>query len=260
MGKKAELNIFMKISSIILTKNDEHLLEKCMNRLRWSDEIVVVDNDSSDNSKEIARKNGAKVVSIKDQDFSALRNEGAKVASHPWLLYIDTDEEVSEKLAQEIQDIVLHFNEKKDPHAYVLKRENYYLGEKWPSEDGMIRLIYKPSLETWFGKLHETAKIMGQVSELKERLIHRTHRSLEEMVEKTNRWSETEAQLRFQGNHPRIVSWRLFRVMCTGFYDSYIKQKGYRAGTVGLIESMYQGFSMFITYAKLWEMQEGKNR
>jgi hypothetical protein len=75
------------------------------------------------------------------------------------------------------------------------------------------------------------------------------------MIAKTNEWSEIEAQLRFNNDHPIISWWRIFRVMLTAFWQSYVKQSGWKAGTVGLIESIYQAFSMFVTYSKLWEMQ-----
>jgi hypothetical protein len=97
---------------------------------------------------------------------------------------------------------------------------------------------------------------VGLVGNLAGELKHDTHRSLEEMVAKTNEWSEIEAELRKSAHHPLISWWRLLRVTVTGFWNSFILQGGWRAGTVGWIESMYQGFSLFITYAKLWEMQE----
>jgi hypothetical protein len=79
------------------------------------------------------------------------------------------------------------------------------------------------------------------------------------MVTKTNEWSLEEAKLRFDAGHPPVVGWRLIRVMITGFWRSFISQGGWKAGTVGWIESIYQGFSMFITYAKLWELQQKKS-
>ena len=75
------------------------------------------------------------------------------------------------------------------------------------------------------------------------------------MVEKTNQWSDVEASLRFKSKHPQVTWWRFIRVMWSAFYKSYIGQRGFKAGVIGLIESIYQAFSMFITYAKLWEMQ-----
>ena len=78
------------------------------------------------------------------------------------------------------------------------------------------------------------------------------------MLVKTNEWSEYEAKLRFNSSHPKLVPWRFIRVMATEFINSYFKNKGYKNGTYGLIEGLYQAFSIFITYAKLWEMQEKK--
>ncbi len=245
------------ISAIILAKNEQQTILQVLKRLSWTDEQIVVDNGSIDNTVKIANENGAKTVSIPEKDFSKMRNEAAKKSKADWLLYIDTDEEISPALQKEIIEITKKTPDTTVDHvAYTLKRKNYYLGHLWPYTDGMIRLIYKPSLFGWFGDLHETAKINGSIGTLQHLLIHKTHRSLEEMLTKTNEWSEIEAKLRFDAHHPLIVPWRLFRVMVTGFYDSYLKQGGWKAGTVGIMESMYQGFSLFITYAKLWEMQQ----
>jgi glycosyltransferase involved in cell wall biosynthesis len=256
MGEKTD----MKMTAIVISKNDANLLGRCLDQLDWVDQLVVVDNQSTDNSVQIAQTKQATVIIEKKEDFSALRNAGAQAAVNDWLLYIDTDEVISAKLRQEIQGIMLQSSTENLPVAYTIKRQNYYLGHLWPAEDGMIRFIYKPALVSWQGKLHETAIIHGQIGVLQNRLIHHTHRSLEQMVEKTNHWSKTEAALRFQANHPPIVAWRLARVMLTGFFDSYIRQQGWRAGTVGVIESLYQAFSLFITYAKVWEMQQTKDK
>lgn len=242
------------VSAIIIIKNEEQRIMKCLQQLDWAEEIIVVDNQSSDSSVNIARQFGATVVSLPDKDFSKLRMAGAQKATNDWILYIDIDEVVSDQLKKEIQDITSD-NNPPQIHAYILKRINYYLGVKWPAEDGMIRLIFKPSLIRWYGQLHETAEINGNVGELQNRLTHFTHQSLEHMVNKTNEWSTIEAQLRYDANHPTIVQWRILRVMFTGFWNSYINEGGWRMKTAGLIESIYQGFSMFITYSKLWEMQ-----
>lgn len=243
------------ISAIILVKNEEKNIVNVLKNLSWTDEQIVVDNGSTDKTFEKAKDYGATTVTISEMDFSKMRNEAAKKAKGKWLLYIDTDEEISENLKKEIQTITLTEPSESQPHAYIIKRKNYFFQILWPSEDGMIRLIYKPSLVEWFGKLHETAKIKGKVDTTKNLLIHTTHNTLEDMLSQTNDWSEIEANLRLKTNHPSIVPWRLFRVFITGFYDSYLKQGGWKVGTVGMIESIYQGFSLFITYAKLWEKQ-----
>lgn len=121
----------------------------------------------------------------------------------------------------------------------------------------MHRFFKKEALAGWHGQLHETARVKGKVETITEPLVHMTHRTIEEMVVKTNEWSETEARLRLDARHPPVVPWRLMRVWLTGFWDTY-SHGGWKAGTVGMIESIYQGFSMFITYAKLWELQQKK--
>lgn len=246
------------ITAIVLVKNEEALLPTCLTSLSWADEIVVVDNGSTDTSVRIAKKYNANIIADTSPDFSHLRELGMKKATGSWLLYIDADEEVTPVLKKEILAIMSLWNSTK-PASYTIKRKNYYLGHPWPYEDGMMRLFKKEYLSGWQGSLHETAMAQGRVGTLKHLLIHRTHRTLEEMVAKTNVWSEEEAALRFAANHPPIVAWRLMRVMATGFWNSFVTQGGWRAGAVGWIESIYQAFSMFITYAKLWELQQVKN-
>jgi glycosyltransferase involved in cell wall biosynthesis len=255
MGKTFRNNM---ITLIVIAKNCEQTIEKFLRSFRWVDEIILVDNESSDLTAKKARIVGAKVLIVSGNNFSTLRNSAVEKASSDWLLYIDTDEEIPERLKQEILKITSTTPSKDEYQAYVIKRKNYYLGKHWPYEDGMIRLIYTSSLVRWFGELHETAEIKGDVGELKARLIHRTHTSLESMLDKTNKWSNAEAKLRFDAHHPDIVSWRLFRVFFTGFWEYYVRQSGWKVGTVGIIESIYQGFSLCITYMKLWELQQHK--
>lgn len=240
------------ISAIIIAKNESERIASCIDALTWTDEIIVVDSGSTDGTPEIARRKGARVITLESSDFSRIRTEGVKHAANRWLLYIDADEEMTDALRKEILNIVLSDDQL---GGYVIPRKNYYLSHPWPYMDGMVRLIDTNALVRWEGVVHEHAVVRGKIGTLRSYLIHNTHRNLAEMIRKTNVWSETEARLRFRQHHPKMTWWRFFRVICTGFFDSYFRQGGWRAGTVGLIESMYQGFSMFITYAKLWEMQ-----
>jgi hypothetical protein len=115
-------------------------------------------------------------------------------------------------------------------------------------------------LVEWYGQLHESPKIKGEVGELDEFIIHYTHDDLSSMVKKTNTWSDVEAETRIHIHHPKMTWWRFPRVMLSAFWDSYIRQSGWKAGTAGFIESIYQSFSIFITYAKLWELQNEKRK
>lgn len=249
-----------KISAIVLAKNEEDRIEKCLVSLSWVDECIVVDNDSRDQTVKIAKKNKAKVITETRNDFSRLRNIGKNAATGDWLLYVDADEQVTPDLRKRLESIVETFLPEKDPHGYFLKRKNIYLGYAWPYQDKMQRFFWKQSLGDWKGELHETAHVDGAVETIDEPLFHDTHRILEEMVEKTNTWSRVESRLRLEAGHPPVVWWRFLRVMATEFWEYFVHQGGWRVGTVGWIESIYQAFSIFITYAKLWELQQKEER
>ncbi len=244
------------VSTIVLALNEGKQIADCLKSIAWADEIIVIDNGSTDETKKIAKSLGAVIVEDRTRDFAHLHNIGKARAKGEWLLYVDADEVVSEELQKEIKEAVRSAT----VSGYEIRRKNYYLGRQWPGDEYILRLMRKDALGEWYGTLHETARVKGTIGRLDAPLIHHTHRSLEEMVAKTNVWSETEAQLRYDANHPRVIWWRLMRVMVTAFWDSLIRQGGWKAGTTGWIESIYQAFSMFVTYAKLWEKQQKNHR
>lgn len=249
----------MNISAIVIVKNGQDLIGDCLDSLTFCDEIIVVDGVSQDKTVEIAEKKKAKVFKYEMQDFSESRNFGLDKAEGKWVLYVDVDERITPELATSIKrKIVTDVNS--GISAYKILRKNYYLGENpWPYIEKLERLFKKDKLKGWQGKLHESPIVEGKVGELEGFLLHYTHRDLTSMVNKTLEWSKIEAELRFNSNHPKMVWWRFPRVMTTAFLNSYIKQGGYKVGTVGIIESVYQSFSMFITYARLWEMQKKRD-
>lgn len=241
-----------KLTAIIIAKNESSRLNACLSGLRFVHKLILVNNGSDDNTADIARKAGAVVVDSDSNDFSRIRNMGLAYAGSNWILYVDADEIVSPDLAAQIKNVV-----RRDTHygAYKVIRRNFYLHRPWPQTEHIVRLFAPGVLTKWVGRVHESPVYKGETGVLTGEIIHQTHRSLTEMVDKTNKWSDIESDLRLKSGHPRIVSWRLLRVMVTAFIDSYIKKQGYKAGIIGIIESIFQSFSMFITYAKLWEKQ-----
>lgn len=243
----------IKITAIIIAKDEENLIGDCLESVKFCDEIIVVDNNSKDKTVEISKKSGATVYSTKTDKFSSMRNLGFSKAKGEWVLYIDADERISPELALEIKSVI---NKNRDLSAYRLRRKNFYYGNhEWPYVEHLERLFKKKDLKEWKGDLHESPVFEGKLGELKNFLVHYSHRNLSQMVRKTIEWSEKEAQLRYDAGHPKMTWWRFPRVMLSAFFDSYFRQEGWKAGTIGIIESMYQAFSMFVTYAKLWELQ-----
>ncbi len=244
------------ISVLIISKNEGKTIADCINSVKnLAGEIIVVD-DSTDDTSKIAEKLGAKVIENKFKNFSDQRNFAASLAKNEWIFYIDSDERVTPGFTLELKNRISRAGE--NIGGFYIRRKTFFYGRDWHFTDKIQRVFRKSKLAGWHGIVHETPVVKGALETINEPIIHSTHKNFEQMVAKTNEWSEYEANLRLASKHPGMVSWRFFRVMFTGFLKSYFKEGGYRNGTAGIIEALYQTFSMFITYAKLWEKQIGK--
>lgn len=218
-------------------KFDATLLKECLDSVSWCNEIVKVETDKKEGS------------------FAEWRNEGAKEAKGEWILYIDTDE----KVTPELKKVILEVISADEFSGYAIPRRNILLGHEmkhggwWP--DYVLRLIKKDKLKGWKGDLHEQPEVDGPICHLKEPLIHVSHRSVTEMLEKTNKWSEIEAKLLFDSHHPKMNVFRFFSAGMREFWYRGVIKMGFLDGTEGIIEVFFQTYSRLITYSKLWEMQ-----
>ena len=108
-------------------------------------------------------------------------------------------------------------------NAFRLPRVNFYLGNnRWPKVEHLERLFKTSCLKEWYGELHESPSIVGEIGDLKHPVFHYTHRDLSSMVKKTLVWSDVEARLRLEAGHPPMYWWRFPRVMMGTFFDWYI--------------------------------------
>lgn len=241
------------ISVLIITKNEEDVIADCLDSVKdLASEIIVVD-DSSDRTAEIAEKMGAKIIKNEFKDFTTQRNFALSKACGDWIFYIDADERATPEFAGEAKQKIKDAPE--NLSGFFVRRKTFYFGRDWDFTDKVERIFKKSKLLGWRGIVHETPSVDGEMGIINEPILHYTHRSLSQMLEKTNKWSEFEAKLRFDAHHPKMNLPRFVRIIATGFIKSCIKEKGYKNGTAGIIEATYQGYSMFITYSKLWEMQ-----
>lgn len=244
------------LSIIIITKNEENLIADCIKSIKEiADEILVIDSFSTDNTVKIAEQNGAKVIQNKFIDFANQRNFASLQTKNDWILYLDSDERATSEFNKEVFSIIKNYSRDSEIGGYFINRKTSFYGIDWSLTDKVQRLFYKDRFIEWRGKVHETPAIQGSFGLMSSHVLHFTHRNLAQMVDKTNEWSKFEAGLRFRANHPKMNVWRFIRVMATAFIGSYFGEKGYKNGTAGIIEAVYQSFSMFITYAKLWEKQ-----
>jgi len=240
----------------IFWPDEKDYLETCLKSVSFADEIVVINNGANEETVKIAQKYSKKIFDCPDKSFAARHNFGAEKATSDWLLFIDADERVSIKLQKEIKKLL----EENSADVAEINRVNFYLGKKFRFgdryPDWVKRLFKKSSLKGWTGEIHETSQSVGKTVQLSAPLYHFTHRNIFTMVEKTINFSEHEAKLRMNVNHPPVVWWRLVRVFLSEFFHRVFILQGWREGTQGWIDGIFQAFSLFIVYARLWEMQQ----
>ena len=264
-----------KLTVVVIAKNEEDKIGECLQSAIWADEIVLIDNGSTDKTVAIAKQRKAKVFSKTTGSYKDLRNEGLKQAKNEWIFYLDADERVTPELRDEIilitschsrpdRESIQKNTGSRVEHgmtngAYAIPRENIILrrrmryGGWWP--DYVKRLFLKEKLLGWQGDLHEEPKFVGKIGLLTNPMIHLKHDNLHDMAVKTNRWSNTEAKLLIDAKHPPMVAWRFFRIMFTELGARLLVKRGVLDGQEGVVYATYQSFSKFVTYAKLWEKQ-----
>lgn len=246
------------LSAVVITKNEEERIKACLESVKWADEIIVYDNGSTDKTLEIAEKYTGKIFKFNGQDYAQLRNKAMEKASGDWVLYVDADERVLESLKEEIIQLIKNDNFS----AFAISRQNIIFGQMVDygpyKNDWMIRLLKKSQFKTWVGKIHEHAEFTGNLGYCQEKLLHLTHRDIDQIVLKSLYWSEFDAKLRFDSRHPKMSGWRFLRILLSETYHQGITRRGFFNGTVGVMDSLLQVFSLLISYIRLWQFQQPK--
>lgn len=246
------------LSVVVLTKNEEDRIKACLESVKWADEIIIIDNGSTDSTLQIAKKYTNNILAFDQEDFAELRNKAMEGAKGDWVLYVDSDERVLAPLKEEIKRLI----ESQEFVSYAISRKNIIFGKQVSygpyKKDWVIRLFKKDSFEGWFGKVHESVNFKGKLGYTENSLLHLTHRDIDHFILKSLEWSKIDAKLRLDSNHPKMTGWRFVRIFITEMFNQGILRKGFFNGTVGIIDSTLQAFSMYITYVRLWEMQQSK--
>lgn len=244
------------ITAVVITRNEESMLANCLETLRWCDAIVVLDTGSTDRTPQIAEQMGAEVYTSKGKNFSDWRNEAAEKVNTQWIFYIDADERVTPPLAKAIQSRLL----RSDFDAFRLKRNNIMWGRWFQyggwSSDTLLRLVRKNRLKGWVGEVHEHAEVIGRVGEIEEPLVHLTHRTLYDGLRKSIDWTDVEAKLLFEANHPKVGPLRLVKIVVFDLFNRLVFKRAWKDGPEGTVVAMIQSMNRFLVYTRLWEMQQ----
>lgn len=247
------------LSAVLNVKNDQLVVKTCLESIKWVDEIVVVLNDSTDGTEEIVKKYTKNIFKINGQDFAKVKNLGLEKTKGNWVLFIDADERVLMSLREEIKQLI----EKNEKSAYAISRKNIIFGSKVSygpyKHDWVIRLVKKSDSKGWIGKVHEHLEFSGQLGYSKNSLLHLTHRDIDQIVLKSLNWSKIDAKLRLEAGHPKMTGWRFLRIFITEIFNQGVKRRGFFAGSIGMMDCLLQVFSLYITYVRLWQLQQPKS-
>jgi glycosyltransferase involved in cell wall biosynthesis len=245
------------ISAVILTKNEEQNIQKCLESVKWCDEIVIIDDESSDATVEIAKKYKAGIyVNPLNGDFSSQRNFGLTKTKYDWVLFVDSDEVVSDALAYEISNAIgLKGQNLKKFNGYYIRRVDFMWGKKLLYGDTNIRILRlsRKDLGIWQGMAHETWKVKEPVGSLVNPLLHFPHRNLEEFLKEINFYTDIRSK-ELNGKKVKVSFWTILSYPLGKFVVNYILKKGFRDGIRGLIFATIMSFHSFLVRGKLWLM------
>ncbi len=250
----------MKISFCIITYNEEKNIKELIENIKdVSDEIVIVDRFSQDNTCEIAKSLGAVVYRRKWVDYTTQKNRALELAKNEWVFFMDADERLSEELKDEIKKLK---DTETDCDGFLIKRKANYLG-RWINHSGWypdkrVRL-FKKGKGKFYGKyIHEGLNFSGKSCELKGDLYHYAYESILEHVDKTKKYAMLSAKRMIEeGKDFSMV--KLFFSPILRFIKHYFFRLGFLDGIRGFLIAFLSAYYVFLKYSFLWEINKNEN-
>lgn len=241
----------MKISVVVLTKNNEAILGECLEALSKFDEIIVVDDNSIDNTTTIAKKYGAFVYSRNlNGDFAKQRNFGLSKAQNDWVLYIDSDELVDNKLYNEIRQGV----ESSEFDGFYIPRRDLFFGKELKyGEWGSTKLLRlgKKSHGQWVRTVHETWTIDGRVGMLHAPIIHFAHKTIDRFILKINRYAALHS-FELQKENKKSSLLKIIFFPAFKLISNLVFKKGVLDGNHGVVFAIVMSFHSFLAWSTLY--------
>lgn len=279
-----------KLSVVLATRNEEENIGPCLESVKTiADDIVVVDEESTDKTREIAKKYGARVFKEPHEHiFHITKQKALDKAVGDWILQLDADERVTPKLAKEIKLVVdgkwkgvknkkklrlfkKHQNlieerdgkigkESSEVVGYFIPRRNMFLGKSliragvYP--DGVIRLVKKGKAEFPQKSVHEQISLDGKVDWLENDLEHHDSPTFERYLSRANRYTDHTARELGERKVPKNIFYLIhysFSKPFAVFLKLYFWHKGFLDGMRGFVWSLFSGLHFAIAYFKYWE-------
>jgi len=247
-----------KLSVVVLTKNEESCIGQCLESVKWADEVIVVDDESTDKTVEIVKKYDCKIFFRKMDIEGKHRNWAYAQARNNWVLSLDADETVTPELKVEIERVI----QSGDFAAYDIPLRNF-ISNYWVKYGGWypaskVRLFQKNKFRYEEAEVHPRAFTDGACGHLKSDIIHRGYPDLEHFLNSVNRQSTLEAVKWIKTGRKMTLVWATWRAV-DRFFRRYFGKKGYKDGMYGFIIAFFDTLYQILSYAKFLEMKN-KNK
>jgi len=245
------------LSVVVLTKNEQDNIAVCLDSVRWADEIIVVDDESTDQTVKIARDYTDRVVRRKMDIEGKHRNWAYALAKNNWVLSLDADEQVSEDLKKEMQNIL---KQETNYVAFSIPLRNY-IGGYWVRYGGWypagkVRLFKKDKFQYEEAQVHPRVFIQGECGHLKSDIIHKGYPDFAHFLNSMNFQTTLEAQKWIKSKRPMSFGRAFWRTI-DRFFRTYVRKKGYKDGFVGFMVAFFASLYQILSYAKYWELKKG---
>jgi glycosyltransferase involved in cell wall biosynthesis len=249
--EKIHAQASLGLSVVIITKNELRHIAACLESVRFADEIIVLDSGSTDGTVEIARQHGASVHQSEDwPGFGPQKNRVLDLATQPWVLAIDADEQVTAALREEIIQVL----QSPEYDAYEISRLSEFCGKPirhsgW-FPDYVLRLFRRGVGRFNDVPVHERFEATAPVGRLKNYFLHFPFENLDMVAAKINRYSTTAA-VAMAKKGKRVGLFGVVGHCIWTFFRIYILRRGFLDGRYGFVLAVTAAFGSFLRYAKL---------
>jgi len=249
----------MQLSVIVITRNEIANISKCLDSLAFADEVLVLDNASTDGTADLARKLGAQVSTSEDwPGFGPQKNRVLDLAKGDWVLSIDADERVTPELREEILSTIALTSYL----SFSVPRLSSYCGQYilhsgW-NPDYVVRLFRRGKARFSDDLVHERLLTQGPSARLKSPLMHLSFPDFESVLDKVNRYSTAgAASLSMKGKSSSL--WGALGRGVWAFFRTFVLRRGFLDGQLGLALAISNAEGTYYRYAKLWLLQRNRS-
>lgn len=242
------------ISIVVITKNEQENIAKCLKSASFADEIILLDDQSTDDTVKIARQFTDRIFSRKMDIEGKHRNYAYSLAKNDWVLSLDADELISEGLQAELRDLF----KTEITHAALTIPIKTYIGDYWIKHGGWypagkVRLFRKNKFKYDEVEVHPRVFIDGSCGHLTKDIVHYSYRDFHDFFTSLNNQTTQEAKKWF--NERRKIGFlKMSRKFCDRFLKTYLIKKGYKDGMVGFVIAYANSLYQLMSYVKYWEM------